>query len=307
MLSNKKKDLLNISDLSPDDIKQIFKLTTGFKKRPFSNILKNNIIGMIFTKSSTRTRVSFEVGIAQLGGKSLFLSPNEIQLGRGETIEDTAKVLSRYLNGVIIRTYAHKDIETFANNASIPVINGLTDLAHPCQVLTDIFTIEEKLDSYKNKKVVFLGDCKNNMAYTLLLGAAILGFNLTLSGHKNYMPTNTMINETKSYIKKSKAKIEIIPDPLTAVKDADVIYTDVWTSMGQETESKKRKKDLLPWQINSRLMKSAGKKSIFMHCLPAHQGEEVTSDVLKSPQSVVFDQAENRLHVQKAILTHLMK
>ncbi|OVE73856.1 ornithine carbamoyltransferase, partial [bacterium B13(2017)] len=258
--------------------------------------LKNKTFGLLFNKSSTRTRVSFEVGISDLGGRSLFLSPDEIQLGRGETIEDTAKVLSRYLDGVVIRTYAHSDILKFANNSTIPVINGLTDLCHPCQVLADLYTINEKKGTYKGKRIVYLGDCDNNMAYSWIMGAASLGYNLVLSGCDKYMPKKSLIKKTK---------IEIIKDPKKAVRFADVIYTDVWTSMGYEAESRKRKRLLKPWQVNHNLLKLAKKDVIFMHCLPAHRGEEVTSDVIDGEQSVVFDQAENRLHVQKAILVKL--
>jgi len=298
-----KRDFLELSDLSLQEFEQVWKLTFDLKKKPIRNTLKNKVIGMIFSKSSTRTRVSFEVGIAQLGGRSLFLSLQDIQLGRGESIPDTARVLSRYLDAIIIRTYAHEDIQLFAQHASIPVINGLTDLAHPLQVLTDLFTIQEKLGKIQNKKIVYFGDCKNNMAYSWIQGAALLGCHFVLSGHPEYLPSCEVLSLAENLSKKSGAKIELIEDPKTAVKDADVLYSDVWTSMGQEAEARKRKNDLHPWQINSELLKRAKKTAIFMHCLPAHRGEEVTEEVLEGPHSVVFDQAENRLHVQKAILS----
>ncbi|MBN2145053.1 MAG: ornithine carbamoyltransferase [Candidatus Aureabacteria bacterium] len=298
-----KRDLLELTDLSPDEFNRIFRLTSQLKKKPFQQNLKNKVMGLIFTKSSTRTRVSFEVGIAHLGGKSLFLSPNDIQLGRGETFEDTARVLSRYLNGIIIRTYSHQEVQTLAEFSSIPIINGLTDEAHPCQVLTDLFTIHEKFKTVKNKKIVFFGDCKNNMAHSWLLGASLSGCHLVLSGHPEYKPSSVLWERAQQLAEKHKSVLEWIEDPQEAAKNADVLYTDVWTSMGQEAESIKRKKDLAPWQINSRLMNLASKNAVFMHCLPAHRGEEVTPDVFESKQSIVFDQAENRLHVQKAIMS----
>ncbi|EKD27965.1 MAG: hypothetical protein ACD_79C00484G0006 [uncultured bacterium] len=296
-----KRDLLELCDLTKDEFEIIFKMTKELKKKPFQPILKNKTLGLIFSKSSTRTRVSFEVGISQLGGNSLFLSHNEIQLGRGETVKDTALVLARYLDGVIIRTYSHDDVIEFADVARIPVINGLTDLSHPCQVLTDLYTIVEKLGTYKSKKIVYFGDCNNNMANSWLIGSSILGCHFVISGHKDYMPDKAVLSKAYEFAKKSNARIEIIDDPFKAVKNADVVYTDVWTSMGQEKESKIRTKKLQNWQINKELLKEA-KNAIFMHCLPAHRGEEVTEEVLEGKQSVVIDQAENRLHVQKGIL-----
>ena len=304
---NNKRDFLGIRDFSAAETNGIFKLAAALKKKPLQTSLKNKTIGLIFSKSSTRTRVSFEVGVHQLGGRSLFLSPTEIQLGRGETIEDTAKVLSRYLDGIVIRTFSHDDVIALAKNASIPIINGLTDLSHPCQVLTDIFTLLEKLKTYKNKKIVFLGDCKNNMAHSWIMASGLLGLHLVLAGHPDYMPEESVLEAASIMGEKSHSIIETMVDPEKAVEGAHVINTDVWTSMGQEKESAKRIKDLSPWQVNEALMKKADKKAIFMHCLPAHRGEEVTASVIDGPQSVVFDQAENRLHVQKAIMTFLMK
>ena len=307
MHAKNKRDFLGIRDFTVAETNEIFKLAAALKRKPIQTSLKNKTIGLIFSKSSTRTRVSFEVGVHQLGGRSLFLSPSEIQLGRGETVEDTAKVLSRYLDGIVIRTFSHDEVVTFAKNATIPVINGLTDLSHPCQVLTDIFTIIEKLKTYKNKKIVFVGDCKNNMAHSWIMAAGLLGLHLVLTGHPDYMPEEDVLETAAALGEKSYAIIETMVDPEQAVEGAHVINTDVWTSMGQEKESAKRIKDLAPWQVNDDLMKRADKKVIFMHCLPAHRGEEVTASVIDGTQSVVFDQAENRLHVQKAIMTFLMK
>lgn len=301
-----KKDLLLLKDLSKTDFDGIFALAARLKKEPYHEYLLNKSIGLLFTKSSTRTRVSFEVGVSQLGGRSLFLSNQDIQLGRGETIEDTARVLSRYLDAVIIRTYDHQDIKLFALNSDIPVINGLTDLAHPCQVLTDLFTIIEKRGSYENMKVVFYGDCANNMAYSWMSAAAKLGFSLVLSGHEDFLPAKKTYSSFKKQAEKKCGLIEIVSDPLKAAVKADVIYTDVWTSMGQEKEQEERLKKLAPWQVNDKVLKKAAKKAIFLHCLPAHRGEEVSADVIDGNHSVVFDQAENRLHVQKAIMAKLI-
>jgi len=305
MSVDRKKDLLELKDLTEFEFEKIFSITAKLKLDPFQKTLLNKTIALIFTKSSTRTRVSFEVGIAQLGGKSLFLSPNDIQLGRGETIEDTSKVLSRYLDGIIIRTFDHKDIQIFAEHASIPVINGLTDLSHPCQVLTDLYTIIEKKGTLKGKKIVFIGDCKNNMAYSWLMAASVLGLHVVFTGHKDYLPEQKYVDMARNNKPHSDTKIEIFIDPEDALNSADVIYTDVWTSMGQEEEAIARSRDLARWQVNKELMKLAKPDAIFMHCLPAHRGEEVTMAVLEGENSVVFDQAENRMHVQKAILTWL--
>ena len=212
-------------------------------------------------------------------------------------------MLSRYLDGIIIRTHAHSDLETFAKNASIPIINGLTDLSHPCQVLTDLFTILEMRGSYKNQKIVYLGDCNNNMSYSWMLGASLLGYHLVLSGHPDYQPHAEQLKETGTLASALGGSVNFIENPSLAVSEADVLYSDVWTSMGQEEESGKRKNNLGPWQVNQTLLSHAKKDALFMHCLPAHRGEEVTDEVLDGPHSIVFDQAENRMHVQKAILT----
>jgi ornithine carbamoyltransferase len=301
-----KRDLLTLYDLAAGDFKRLFELSGKLKSRPHRTVLKNKTVALIFSKSSTRTRVSFEVGISQLGGHSLFLSQNDIQLGRGETVEDTATVLSRYVDGIVIRTYRHSEVENFARNAAVPVINGLTDEAHPCQVLADLWTIIEKLGSYRGKKLVFLGDCRNNMAYSWITAASLLGIHLVLSGHSRYRPAPRRVREAHAAALKSGGRIECVSDPKKAVRNADVIYTDVWTSMGQESESRTRRKLLEPWQVNRALLEKAAPHAIFMHCLPAHRGEEVTPDVLEDGRSAVWDQAENRLHVQKAILMLLL-
>jgi len=305
MCVDRKRDLLELKNLTIEEFERIFAITARLKKDPLQTTLLNKTIAMIFTKSSTRTRVSFEVGISQLGGKSLFLSPNDIQLGRGETIEDTAKVLSRYLDGIIIRTFDHQDIEIFANHASLPVINGLTDLSHPCQVLTDLYTIIEKKGTLKGKKIVFIGDCRNNMAYSWLMAASVLGLHIVFTGHHDYLPKEQYVERARNNNPHADTRIEIQIDPEDALASADVVYTDVWTSMGQEDESAERSRDLAKWQVNENLMKLAKSDAIFMHCLPAHRGEEVSKEVLEGKNSVVFDQAENRMHVQKAILTWL--
>ncbi len=305
MCVDRKRDLLELKNLTIEEFERIFAITARLKKNPLQTTLLNKTIAMIFTKSSTRTRVSFEVGISQLGGRSLFLSPNDIQLGRGETIEDTAKVLSRYLDGIIIRTFDHQDIEIFAKHASLPVINGLTDLSHPCQVLTDLYTIIEKKGTLKGKKIVFIGDCRNNMAYSWLMAASVLGLHIVFTGHHDYLPEEQYVELARNNNPHADTRIEIQTDPEDALASADVVYTDVWTSMGQEDESAERSRDLAKWQVNENLMELAKSDAIFMHCLPAHRGEEVSQEVLEGKNSVVFDQAENRMHVQKAILTWL--
>ena len=253
---------------------------------------------MIFNKHSTRTRISFEVGMFELGGHALFLTGDQLQLNRGETIKDSAQVLSRYLNAILIRTYDHNEVIALAEHASIPVINGLTDLNHPVQLLADIFTIKEKLGRIEGVKVAYVGD-GNNVAYSWMLGASIMGMHLAIACPKSYRPESTPALS-------GMGKVEILEDPFEAVKNADVIYTDVWISMGQEEDSEDKKKLLLPYQINQKLVDAAKKDVLVMHCLPAHREMEITSEVLDGKHSIVFDQAENRLHVQKAILETLL-
>ena len=249
---------------------------------------------MIFNKHSTRTRISFEVGMFELGGHALFLTGDQLQLNRGETIKDSAQVLSRYLNAILIRTYDHEEVIALAEHASIPVINGLTDLNHPVQILADIFTVKEKLGHIEGVKVAYVGD-GNNVAYSWMLGASLMGMHLAIACPKSYQPESIPALS-------GTGKVEILEDPFEAVKNADVIYTDVWISMGQEEDTENKKKLLLPYQINQKLVDAAKKEVMVMHCLPAHREMEITSEVLDGKHSIVFDQAENRLHVQKAIL-----
>jgi len=262
---------------------------------------------MIFTKPSTRTRVSFEVAMWQLGGYGLFLSAQELQLRRGETIADTARVLSRYVDGIMIRTFDHRDVEDLARYGTVPVINGLTDLLHPCQVLADYFTVYEKKGRTKGLKMVYVGD-GNNVAHSLMFGGAKVGMNVTVACPPGYEPLSHIVELAREDARATGATIEVTHDPVDAVRGADVIYTDVWASMGQEAEHEKKAQALAGFQVNEALVKAAGKEDVMvMHCLPAHRGEEITDEVMDGPHSVVFDEAENRLHVQKAILVLLMQ
>ncbi len=302
------KDFISIHDYTADEVAAIFDLAKDIKKDPgtFRNELAGQTLGMIFEKSSTRTRVSFEVGMFQLGGHALFLSARDIQLGRGETIHDTAKVLSRYLDGIMARTFAHKTVTDLAEFASIPVINGLTDLLHPCQGMTDYFTALEHLGDLRGRKMAWIGD-GNNMAHSLMYGAAKVGMDIWVATPKGYQPDGDVVAKAKADAEKAGTKIVLTDSIEDAAKDADIVETDVWTSMGQEEESQKRLRDFEGWQVNGRVMSLAKPKAIFLHCLPAHRGEEVSAEVVDGPRSVIFDEAENRLHVQKAIMVTLMK
>jgi ornithine carbamoyltransferase len=262
--------------------------------------LAGKTLAMIFMKSSTRTRVSFEVGTYQLGGHALFLSPRDVQLGRGEPIADTARVLSRYVDGIMIRTFAHQDIEELAKYASVPVINGLTDLLHPCQILADLLTVRQHLGDIGGKKYAWIGD-GNNMANSWINAAYRFGFDLDLACPKGYEPADHLLERAQKV-----AKVRVVRDPMEAAAGAHVVNTDVWASMGQEQEQKEREKAFAGFTVDQKLMKAADKKAIFLHCLPAHRGEEVAADVIDGPQSVVWDEAENRLHIQKAIMAVLM-
>jgi ornithine carbamoyltransferase len=301
-----KKDLITIYDLTKTEIEAILQKAAGLKEmqrqgKP-SLPLAGKTLAMIFEKPSTRTRVSFEVGMFQLGGHALSLNPQETQLGRGEAIADTARVLSRYVDGIMIRTFAQERVEEMARCASIPVINGLSDLLHPCQILSDIFTIREKLGGYSGLKVAYVGD-GNNVANSWINGALRLGFDLWLACPPGYEPDAQILSRAQA---EGSSKIILTHDPKEAVEEAHVINTDVWASMGQEGERAKRIKAFQGYQVNADLVRQARKDAIVMHCLPAHRGEEITDEVMDGPHSVVFDQAENRLHVQKAILTLLM-
>jgi ornithine carbamoyltransferase len=296
-----KRDFLAIPDFSREEIAALFDLAARMKSGAYRDKpLAGKTLGMIFTKSSTRTRVSFEVGAYELGGHALFLSSRDIQIGRGEPIKDTARVLSRYVDGLMIRTFAHADVVELARYATIPVINGLTDLLHPCQVLTDVFTLREQLGGWEGKVVAWIGD-GNNMANSWLNAAAVLGFELRLACPEGYEPNHEIFE-----VAKARTDVTITEDIEEAVEGAHVVNTDVWASMGQEGEAEQRALAFRGYQVSAELMRLADPRAIFLHCLPAHRGEEVTEAVFEGTQSRVFDQAENRLHVQKAILAMLM-
>jgi ornithine carbamoyltransferase len=302
------KDFIEIHDYGADEVRQIFELARDIKKNPqrYRDALAGKTLAMIFEKSSTRTRVSFEAGMFQLGGHALFLSSRDIQLGRGEPIYDTAKVLSRYVDGIMARTFSHKTVTDLAEYSSVPVINGLTDLSHPCQAMTDYFTAWEHLGDLKGKKIAYVGD-GNNMAHSLLFGAPKMGMHIAVATPGGYAPDPMVVAQAKADSDHAGTKITITTSIDEAVKDADIVETDVWASMGQEAEAQKRQRDFEGWQVGSRVMSLAKPSAIFMHCLPAHRGEEVAAEVIDSPQSVIYDEAENRLHVQKAIMVALMK
>ncbi len=303
------KDLLSIHDLTAREIEEIFDLSQELKDKQKKgiqhHILKGKTLGMIFQKSSTRTRVSFEVGMYQLGGSALFLSANDLQIGRGEPVRDTARVMSRYVDGIMIRTFSHAEVEELAHYSTIPIINGLTDLLHPCQALADLFTVREHKGDLKGLKMAYIGD-GNNMANALLHGCAKVGMHITVATPAGYAPDKRIIAEAQEAAAASGAKIVITNNPMEAATGADVLYTDVWASMGQETEQMARKRAFADFQINSTALEAANKDAIVMHCLPAHRGEEITNEVIEGTQSVVFDEAENRLHVQKAIMALLI-
>ncbi len=300
----KNKDLLTVADLDIKEIELILKLSEKLKKRN-RKYLKNKTLGMIFEKNSTRTRVSFEVGIYQLGGIGLFLSNKDLQLGRGETIADTARVLSRYLDGIMIRAYSHKTVEEFAKYSSIPVINGLTDLYHPCQALADFFTIYEYKKNLKKLKVAFIGD-GNNVANSLLITGAKLGTDVYIASPSGYEIKDEILSLAKEFALKTGSKIVITNDKEEAAENADVLYTDVWVSMGQEDEAQEKINSFKEFKIDINLLKKAKDDVMVMHCLPAHRGEEISDEVIDGKNSAVWDQAENRLHTQKAIMTLLM-
>ncbi len=305
----KKKDLLTIADMTSREIENILTLSAKLKKKQRQgrthHPLKGKSLGMIFEKSSTRTRVSFEVGMYQLGGQALFLSANDLQIGRGEPIADTARTLSRYLDGIMIRTFAQATVEELARHASIPVINGLSDLHHPCQALADLFTIREKRGRLKGLKFSYVGD-GNNMAHSLIEACVKTGMHVSLACPPGYEPDAGIMRNAQLAAAQTGSEVHLTNDPEKAVSGADIVYTDVWASMGQESEHAKRVNAFRGYQVDAKLMKTAGPKALVMHCLPAHRGEEIAADVIDGPQSVVFDQAENRLHTQKAVLEILM-
>lgn len=303
------RDFISLHDFSTEEIWQFLETARMLKLRQKAGLqdrpLVGKTLGMIFTKPSTRTRVSFEVAMVQLGGYPLFLSSQELQLRRGETIADTAQVLSRYLDGIMIRTFAHQDVLELAEAASIPVINGLTDLLHPTQVLGDLLTILEKKGRLEGLKLAYVGD-GNNMAHALLHGGAKVGMHVSIASPEGYKPQPEIVAEAQADAQKTGARLEVLTDPAEAVRDADIVYTDVWASMGQEAEKESRVPIFQPYQVNSALMARAKPDAIFMHCLPARRGYDTTDEVLDGPQSVVIDEAENRLHAHKAILALLL-
>lgn len=309
-----KRDFLTVKDFSLKEIFDTFilaeKLKTNAKKGKFKKYLSNQVLAMIFNKTSTRTRVSFEVAMAQLGGKALYLNQNDIQINKGETLYDTAKVLSRMVQGIMIRTFAHEDVVNLARASSVPVINGLTDLLHPCQAMADFFTIFEHKPHFGRHpnllKLAYIGD-GNNVANSLILLSALLGNTFVIANPKGYEIPSQIVEMAKDLSKKSGAQILFEENPLVAAKKADVLYTDVWVSMGQEEEKEARLKAFQGYQINGDMIKEAKTDVMVLHCLPAQRGLEITDEVMDGPHSKVFDEAENRLHVQKAILLKLMQ
>jgi ornithine carbamoyltransferase len=301
----KGRDFTRIGSWSSDELKAVLDvadtLKAAQKAREPHELLPGRTLGMIFQKPSTRTRVSFEVGIAQLGGRGLYLAANDLQLGRGETIRDTGTVLSRYLDAIMIRTFEQDDVEQLAEASDIPVINGLTDYAHPCQALADLMTIREKLGRLSGTRLAYLGD-GNNVCVSLMVGAARFGMRFVAATPPGYEPDGTAVTAARRAAAQMGGTVELVSDPRAAASNADAVYTDVWTSMGQEEEAEKRRSDLADYGIDGDLLQLAADDAIVLHCLPAHYGEEITEDVLYGPQSAVWDQAENRLHAQKALM-----
>lgn len=302
------EDFISIHNLSIYEFNQILELTEQIKTNPqrFQNKLKNKILAMIFQKASLRTRVTFEVGMLQLGGEAIYLSPSDIQMGARETPYDVGKNLERWVDGIMIRTFAHQDVVDLAKACRIPVINALTDLFHPCQAMADFFTIKEKRRDLGNFKLTYVGD-GNNVCHSLLLGAAKSGCNITIATPSGYKPNPEILKLAEEDGKETGSRFHFTDEPSEAVKEADAIYTDVWVSMGQEQEKEERAEIFAPFQVNKELMAKGKSDAFFMHCLPAHRGEEVTDDVIDSSQSIVYDQAENRLHIQKAIMLLLLE
>jgi len=304
------RHLICDQDLTEKEIWKLFELTKELKEKQKAKLphrlLEGKSLAMIFQKPSTRTRVSFEVAMAQLGGRALYLSSSDLQLSRGESIEDTARTLSRYVDGITARVFNHRDIINLAKNSTVSVINGLSDSFHPCQALTDLFTVWEKRGNLKDLTISFIGDGDNNVTNSLLLTSARLGVNFKIGCPEKYKTQKNILDLAKSDILKNKVRVEIFSDPKEAVKEAEVIYTDVWVSMGRE-DVKERTEALSLFQVNQELLSFAKKNVMIMHCLPAHRGQEITDEVIDGPNSIVFDQAENRLHLQKAILTFLLK
>jgi ornithine carbamoyltransferase len=305
----KGRDFLALVDFTPEEVQYLIVSAIDMKKKQkageFYHPLKGKTLGMIFEKSSTRTRISFEVGMYQLGGQALFLSKNDLQLGRGETVWDTGQTMSRYLDGIMLRTFAHRNIIELARGSTVPVINGLSDLSHPCQALADYLTMFEKKGKLRGLKVAYIGD-GNNMVHSLLMGAGKLGVHISIATPQGYEPDAEVIQLSKENAAQTGGNILICNDPKEAIADADIIYTDVWASMGFEAEQEQRANAFRDFQINEELVQGAKKDYLFMHCLPAHRGEEVMDEIIDGDHSIIFDQAENRLHAQKAIMAAIM-
>jgi ornithine carbamoyltransferase len=296
-------DYLSVTDFSTEEMEEVWSMTDRLKANPHNNLLYGKNVLLLFEKPSTRTRVSFEVGVNQMGGSPIYMDASTSQLSRGEPVEDTGRTLDRYVDMVVARVYRHEDLVKLALSMKNPVINALSDLEHPCQIMADLYTIREKLGSVKAKRISFIGDGSNNVCTSLMLGSALAGASVTVASPSGYEPKKTIVNMANEL---SAGSVKVTDDPFKAVSDADVIYTDVYTSMGQEKEKEERLKVFLPkYQVNAKLISSAPKDVLFMHCLPAHHEEEVTREVLYGDHSIVFDQAENRLHVQKAIMLKL--
>ncbi len=290
------KNLISIADMSRSEIESVFRLTDKLRKDPFRPLLKNKVMAMIFAKPSTRTRISFTVAMNHLGGSAIYLSKDDTQLGRSETIGDTARVMSRYCDFILARLFLHRNILEIADKSSVPVINGLTDLLHPCQALTDLYTVKDKLGSLKGVRLSYVGNARNNVTHSLMHCCRKLGVEMMIGCPDKYRPDPVIMRESPTLVFRS---------PKDAVKGSDVVYTDTWVSMGQESKAASLTRALRPYQVNKTLLRNAKKEAIVMHCLAAHRGYEITDDVMDGPQSVIFDQAENRLHVQKAILVML--
>ncbi|WP_044260069.1 ornithine carbamoyltransferase [Richelia intracellularis] len=298
-----KRDLLSLTELSSTEVQEILQLATKLKSQDL-DLRCNKILGLLFSKASTRTRVSFTVAMYQLGGRVIDLNPNVTQVSRGELVQDTARVLDRYLDILAIRTFAQDELETFAKYAQIPVINALTDKEHPCQILADLMTIQEHFGKFTDLTLTYVGD-GNNIANSLMLGCSLVGMNIRITTPRGYEPDEVFVEKAK-VIANDKAQISIIQDPKVAIQGANIIYTDVWTSMGQENQAKERNSVFQPYQINTQLLTLADKDAVVLHCLPAHRGEEITDEVIEASQSLVWEQAENRMHVQKALLASIL-
>jgi ornithine carbamoyltransferase len=306
----KGRDFLRVNDWKPEELLLVLDLADRLKARQRERVphehLEGRTLGMIFQKPSTRTRVSFEVGIAQLGGVGLYLAAGDLQLGRGETIKDTAHVLSRYLDGIMIRTFAQADVDELAEYADVPVINGLTDEFHPCQALADVMTIRERLGTFEGVRVAYLGD-GNNVCHSLMVACAKLGVDFVAATPEGYEPSADVVGWARAAAEAAGSSVELVRDPREAAEGADVLYTDVWTSMGQDAERERRLADLAAYGIDEELVARASERAVVLHCLPAHYGEEISEDVLYGPRSAVWDQAENRLHAQKALMALVIR